>query len=152
MNHLEQRIARLESRSWASLVGVGVVGLVVGGLIGSTESPSTNRLVGTGLTIVDTAGRPVIDLAADANGAGRIHVRNTDGTAEVVVLAGPDGGAIDLFSAAGQRQARLGSSPTGDGMLVLTDMGGSPVMRLGRWELPGQSQIWVAPLSEPSTP
>ena len=152
MNHLEERITRLETRSWTSLVGVGVVGLVVGGLIGSTESPNTKRLVGTSLSIVDTEGRPVIDLGADASGAGRIHVRNTDGTAEVVVLAGAGGGAVDLFNADGHRQARLGSSPTGDGMLVLTDVEGSPVMRLGRWELPGQPQVWVAPVSEPSTP
>ena len=79
-------------------------------------------------------------------------MRNTDGTAEVVVLAGAGGGAVDLFNADGHRQARLGSSPTGDGMLVLTDIEGTPVMRLGRWELPGQPQVWVAPVSEPSTP
>jgi hypothetical protein len=152
MNSLEYRVTRLESRGRAMVVGAAAFGLCVGLLIAASRSPSTTRLVGTGLTIVDADGRPVIDLAPDPAGGGRMHVRNAAGTAEVVLRAGPRGGGLDLFSAAGQRQAKLGSSPTGDGMLLLSDAAGASLIRVGRWESTGTGRVWIAPLSEPATP
>jgi hypothetical protein len=152
MQELEHRVARLESRSNWSLLVVAVLGVGVGVLLGADRSPTAKRLIGSGLTIVDQGGHPIIDLAADATGSGRIHVRNPSGTAEVVLAAGPAGGELDLFNAGGLRLAKLGPSPTGDGMVVLGDVHGSPLARVGRWEKGGAARLWTAPLSGPSTP
>jgi len=152
MQSLEQRVSCLESRSKRGLVAAAALGLVAGALLGGVQPTHLKRLVGTGLTIVDEAGHPIIDLAPDTSGAGRIHVRDASGVAEVVMSAGDRGGGLDLFDATGQRTARLGGSPSGDGMLLLTDAKGSPLVRLGRWTQGVRGSLWTAPLSEPSTP
>lgn len=152
MQSLEHRIARLELRSRRTVTAAAMLGLFVGVLLGAGRSPSVKRLTGTGLTIVDQEGHPVIDLAADGTGSGRMHIRNASGTAEVVLSAGGPGGGLDLFNAAGLRLVKLGPSPTGDGMVVLGDADGSPLARLGRWQQEGSGRLWTAPISEPSTP
>jgi hypothetical protein len=152
MPSMDRRISRLESQSRRAVAGAALLGLLVGVLLGAGQSPTAKRLVGTGLTIVDGEGHPIIDLAPDSNGAGRIHVRDGKGTAEVVLSVGSRGGGLDLFNASGLRLAKLGASPTGDGMLLLTDAGGSSLARLGRWEQEGGGRLWTAPVSDSSTP
>jgi hypothetical protein len=120
--------------------------------MGAAADPTSRQLMGSGLVIVDQTGRPVIDLGVDDSGAGRMHLRGPSGVAEVVLSGGSAGGRLDLYAADGGRLAKLAASPSGDGMLLLSDTGGGPLMRIGRWIPEASPSVWTPPLTDPSTP
>ncbi len=152
MNTLEARVARIERRSRRRLALMAAGCVAAGAWLGAAGDPTDRHLMASSLVIVDASGRPVIDLSVGADGAGRFHLRDSGGVAEVVLSGGTGGGRLDVFAADGGRVARLGGSPSGDGMLLLSDATGEPLMRVGRWAIGEQPAVWKAPLSGPATP
>ena len=137
---------RRRGRGMMRLLMVAVVAGVLGGGVGRLEP---DRLFGRSLTIVDDAGTPRIELAADANGAW-LHMRDLQGTLMASLGSGPIDGNLLLWRQDGTLLARLGPSQTNDGQLTLGGVGGKPQVRLGRWSDAGP-QLWVKPLP-PHTP
>jgi len=134
------------------VLGVGLVG----GLLGAGASETVSRqLMGGSLVIVNQSGRPVISLGSGSDGHGHMVIANADGTAMLVLKAGERSGDIDVFDDKGHRLAKLGNSPSGDGMLLLGGEDGDPLVRAGRWDVgAGHGQLWLRDpaVTEPSTP
>jgi len=152
MDSLEARVARIEQKARVRLA-VTVVGcLAVGACLGAAADPTSRQLMGSSLVIVDQSGRPVIDLSVGEDGGGRVHVRDEAGIAEIVLSGSAGGGRVDVYAADGDRLARLAGSPSGDGMLLLSDASGGPLMRVGRWVPGDEAAVWTAPVNGPPTP
>ncbi len=156
MNSLQDRVCRLESGTRRRMVPLLLSVGLVGGLLGAAASDTVSRqLMGGSLVIVNEDGRPVITLGSGPEGHGRMFIRNTDGTAMLVLHANAESGDIDVFDDEGHRLAKLGNSPTGDGMLLLSGADGEAIVRAGRWDAAtDQGQVWLRADSttEPSTP
>jgi hypothetical protein len=152
MSSLQTRVERLERRANRRLWLTAICSVAIGAWLGAAADPTTKTLIASSLVIVDADGRPVIDLAASPEGGGRLHVRDASGVAGAVLSSDDRGGAINLFDAQGSRLARLGASPTGDGMLLLSSGDGHPLVRAGRWMSEEGGSVWTAPISESSTP
>ncbi len=145
------RIDRLErGRRQGHCVMLLFMAIVVGGLLGGAgRALEPGRLLGRSLTIVDEAGTPRIELAADANGAW-LHIRDVQGNVMASLGSGPIDGNLVLWRQNNTLLARLGPSQTSDGQLTLGGVDGQSQIRLGRWSDTGP-QLWVKPV-HPHTP
>lgn len=152
MLSLDDRVDRLEKKSRRSLILTGLACLAIGAWLGAAADPTSKTLIASNLIIVDEDGRPVIDLIGSNEMGGRIHVRDSAGIAGLVLSAGEGGGVVNVFDAKGKRLIRLGDSPTGDGMLLLSGADSEPLVRAGRWSAAEGASVWTASSSEPSTP
>lgn len=126
----------------------------VAALFGAAASVvAPGPLVASTLTIVDEAGMPRIELAADNRGAW-LHMRDSHGTLMASLGSGPTDGNLLLWRQDGTLLARMGPSQTNDGQLTLGGADGTPQVRLGCWSDAGP-HVWVKPLpphTPPATP
>lgn len=116
MDTLEERVKRIEKRSWSrnatAIAAVVVLGLCFG--LGSRQPVEVAKVLQTNkLEVLNTKGKVIFVVDASEGGSGHLGLLNARGKLVLTVHALEEGGGMTFFDGKGKMKLVLGADDDG---------------------------------------
>ena len=137
VQNLEARLSRMR-RDFVALMVFGGAFLLASAV---AQQDRPKELTLEKLSIVDSEGRPSLELRTDADGNGEVVLVDAEGEPLLYLGTSADGhGALDVMNRDHERMVSIGVSTDGDGGVRVDARSGSPVFYMGQ-DLRGNGQV-----------